>query len=127
MVQIVKEEAFDPVGYTRHSDNCTNQFKSRNTVRNLNDIQEEVSPNLKYGCFQFFEAHEGKNLSDCIGGIGKQAYARSSVRKRGSVDGAGDADNAADQPMVIAEQMKAGIEEGLSFVDGRVGNFSFFR
>ena len=126
-MEIIEEEVFPPTRWIRWSDQCAAQFRSRFVVENLLKTRERVSSKLTSVAFSYFESHEGKNLSDTIGGILKQAYARATGWISGPNDGVGNDGDSAHQPMVIADQIKERMMQGLTFVDGRVGSFAFLR
>ena len=127
--EIIKEELPDEEfeEWERKTDNAVSQFKSQFVVNNLLNVNEKVSPRLKNVSFNYFESHEGKNLSDTIGAIGKQAFNRAKNRTSILNDGVGSVEPDVDQDMVICNQVKDMILSGLTFEDGRVGDFAFFR
>ena len=108
--------------WIRKTDNAACQFKCQYVLNNLLKIRKKVSSSLESVRFDYFEANEGKNLSDTLGSIAKQAIERESLR---ASDGVGD--NSPDQRMVIAHELKRRLLAGLHFDDGQVGTFSFFK
>ena len=89
-------------------------------------MKDRVAEQLHDVSFCYFEAHEGKNLSDAIGGLVKQSFLHG-VRRTAD-DGFGSAAGNADQGETIAEQVKSRMLSGLSFnEEGKVGDFAFFR
>ena len=113
--------------WDRVTDNCASQFKSQFVVEKLLNVNQNVSPRLRNVQFNYFESHEGKNFSDTIGAIGKQAYTRAKSRASTQNDGVGVVDSDADQEMVICNQVKQLMLSGLNFEGGRLGHFAFFR
>ena len=109
---ISTEEAFSPVAYIRHSDQCAAQFRSQYSNFHLLHIRQNVSPQLETACFSYFKSHKGKNSSDTVGSLAKQAFFRASGCIGIGNDRVGNEES--DQEMAIAE-------------DGRVGGFLFFR
>ena len=96
------------------------QFKSQFVIANLLNIRRKVAASLKSARFCFFEAHEGKNLSDAIGSLAKQAISRETMTTlEGFAEGS---------MLTVAEEIKSRLLAGLNFnEDGKVGNFSFFK
>ena len=131
MLDIVEEETgFRPTLLNRWSDQCAGQFRSQNTNYNLLCTRERVCQQLLDVIWNYFESHEGKNTSDMLGGLCKQAYLaimRRLFNLLNAVDGVGVVDPDADQLMAIAEQVKERMLAGLNIVDGRLGTFSFFK
>ena len=117
---------FKPRRYIRWTDQCAGQFRSQFVVNNLFHIRD-ICPDLESATFKYFESHEGKNVSDLIGAMAKQSFARSISRSSNLLDGLGNNDDDADQEMVVAEQIKERMLSGLTFEDGKVGGFSFFQ
>ena len=78
-MEIMKERAgLDVVNWTRFSDNCAGQFKSRNTMGKLAQVEKNVMGE-KGGAtskisWEFLEANEAKNESDTLGGFVKVGY-----------------------------------------------------
>lgn len=71
--QIIRERIPHAIDYwIRWSDGCGGQFKSRFTMKKLEQSLEEF--NVKRSSWGCFEAHEGKNSSDSIGSIVKCAF-----------------------------------------------------
>ena len=74
MFQIVREKC--PINnWLRFSDACASQFRSRKVNAKLLDAPVDFQ--LQHVSFDYFEAHEGKNISDSIGSIVKCAFQRS--------------------------------------------------
>ena len=89
-------------------------------------MKDRVAEQLHDVSFCYFEAHEGKNLSDAIGGLVKQSFMRGVGRTAN--DGFGSAAGNADQGETIAEQIKSRMLSGLTFdQNGKVGDFAFFQ
>ena len=88
-------------------------------------VKSRVSPHLEFVKWLYTESYEGKGRSDGGGGLVKQTFAEVAARLGPLEDGVGG--EAADQAMAIAAQVRDRILAGLSFEDGRVGDFRFFR
>ena len=58
----------------RFTDTCSQQFRSRNTNADLRSLQSALGVNMI--TWHYFEANEGKNLSDSIGALTKSAFTR---------------------------------------------------
>ena len=92
------------LNWNRWSDNCSGQFKSRNTLGKLVGAAEAVLEEESYvDCnvvWEFLEANEAKNESDTIGGFSKTALRQAMLR---------------DPEILIrtAEEMVAVIQRGL--------------
>ena len=91
-------------------------------MNNLLNVQKNVSSSLESVDFCYFESNEGKNLSDTVGSLVKQAIARETLR---TTEGVGD--DSPDQRLAIAEELKRRVLAGLNIEDGKCGAFSFFR
>lgn len=75
MFQILDTKGVGPVKYwQRYSDACAAQFRSRKVNGKLLSARKEF--NLSEVSFEYFEANEGKNISDSIGSIVKCAFQR---------------------------------------------------
>ena len=108
--------------WKRLSDNAASQFKCQFVVNNLLNVQKNVSSSLESVDFCYFESNEGKNLSDTVGSLVKQAIARETLR---TTEGVGD--DSPDQRLAIAEELKRCVLAGLNIEDEKCGAFSFFR
>ena len=129
LFEIFTEECFPPLFWGRWSDQCPGQFRSRFVNDKLLHIRERIFALLQVVLFMYFESHEGKNLSDTLGGLVKQAYARAVGWTSNVADGLGSdgTAGAVDQLLAIMEQVRARMLAGLTFDNGKVGNFAFFR
>ena len=68
-----------PIKYwQRFSDACAAQFRSRKVNGKLLSVKKDF--NLDEVSFEYFEANEGKNISDSIGSIVKCAFQRGIVK-----------------------------------------------
>ena len=73
--EIIREKLGRPiVSWKRFSDGCDGRFRSRYTVTDF--MKACARFDLKQASFDYFEANEGKNVSDTIGSIVKCAYVR---------------------------------------------------
>ena len=127
-MEIFAEECFEPRCWARFLDQYPGQFRSRFVNDNLLHAPERIARLLQEIVFLYFESHEGKNSSDSLGALAKQADARAVARGCNILDGlrvegGGDADAMSR----ILEQVKARILSGMTFENGRVGNYAFFR
>jgi hypothetical protein len=113
MFDIFLEEGLSPQNWKRYSDGCPGQYKSKFVVWDLLMAPQILSKPLKHITYNFFESHEGKNLSDTIGSIAKTAFSRATWRTNAGLD--------------TIEDVKNRMEDGLNRVDGKVGKFAFFR
>ena len=118
---------FRPTSLFRWSDQCTAQFRSKFVLYCLLHYRERVASYVKDVAFFYFESHEGKNLSDTAGGLGKQAYDRVVGRTSIVEDGLGEAGDGDDPLARIVEQVIAKIRSGLTYDGDRVGDFVFFQ
>ena len=122
MQGLLEEECPDDVfeDWEKFTDQCACQFRCQFVTHNLLRVQENVSPHLRNVKFNYFESHEGKNFSDTIGALAKQALYRPMKWSSILSDGVGDVSPDADQEMVIAEQVKQMIISGMNYENGTV-------
>ena len=89
MFEIVREKLGRPIlNWKRFSDGCDGQFRSRFTVADLMKACERFD--LQQASFDFFEANEGKNISDTVGSIVKCGYVRAMHKHEQGVHNASD-------------------------------------
>ena len=74
MFEIVRSKIRNITNWKRFSDGCGQQFRSRFTVADL--IKAPSLYNCNQVSMDFYEANEGKNISDTIRSIVKCAYLR---------------------------------------------------
>ena len=75
MFEILRDKCPHPItNWLRYSDGCASQFRSRKVNANLLSAPQDF--NLQNVSFDYFEANEGKNISDSIGSIVKCAFQR---------------------------------------------------
>ena len=87
-VKILRDKGVLVKNVVRFSDSCASQYRSRYTnsdLRSLNDFLD-----VEHITWNYYEAHEGKNLSDTIGSIVKGAYKRAMVSNDVGVQCAND-------------------------------------
>ena len=84
--------------WTRFTDGCGAQFRSQYCNADLTNACDDLK--LKSASFHYFEANEGKNISDAVGSIAKCAFMRAVAR--GEVEGIRSASEVVD---IINENM----------------------
>ena len=73
--EVIREKINQPIyNWKQFSDGCAGQFRSRFTAASMFPMKEKLG--LENISFDFFEAHEGKSVSDTIGSIVKCAFLR---------------------------------------------------
>ena len=88
IITILREQGLIVNNIARFSDGCASQFKSRHCNSDLKSLNEDLS--VSQVTWHYFESHEGKNLSDTLGSIAKQAYKRGIKRENIGVQNASD-------------------------------------
>ena len=89
MFEIIREKLQRPIlNWKRLTDGCDGQFRSGFTLADLMKACERFQ--LQRASFDFFEAHEGKNVSDTIGSIVKCAFVRAMHKNEQGVHNASD-------------------------------------
>ena len=78
--------------WCRFTDGCGAQFRSQFCNRDLREAPVDLQ--LKSASFNYFEANEGKNISDAVGSIAKCAWMRAVSRK--AVEGVTNASEVVD-------------------------------
>ena len=79
MFKVIRDKVRDGICYwSRFTDGCGAQFKSKHTVAEL--MEAPIKFNLLQAGFHFFASHEGKNLSDTIGSHVKAALRRGMLK-----------------------------------------------
>lgn len=74
MFEIIRGKEIKIDNWERYSDSCTGQFRSRKCNAFLLNAPKTFK--LEKASFEYFEANEGKNVSDSIGSIVKCAFQR---------------------------------------------------
>ena len=81
MFEIIREKLGRPVtSWKRFSDGCDGQFQSRFGIVDLMEPCKRFS--LEHASYDYFEANEGKNISETIGPIIKCAYVCAMLRHK---------------------------------------------
>lgn len=89
MFQIIRQKCpGNIINWQRYSDGCASQFRSRKVNGKLLSCRKEF--NLNEVSYEYFEANEGKNISDSIGSIVKCAFQRGITKDSEGVRGASD-------------------------------------
>jgi hypothetical protein len=86
-VEIIRSLGFPVTNVSRMTDTCTGQFRSRHTNGHLRILPTKFNlPDSAVVTNLYFEAHEGKNISDTIGSICKIAFKRSMISEINAID-----------------------------------------
>ena len=69
---ILRNKGIDVKNISRLSDGCAAQFKSRHCNGDLRSLPQSLS--VKQLTWNYYESHEGKNLSDTLGSLVKHSF-----------------------------------------------------
>ena len=114
MFEILKEKLGRSFKYwKRFSDGCDGQFRSRYTVADLMKAPKRF--NCDIVSFDYFEANEGKNISDTIGSIIKCAYIRGMHKTERGVH------NVKDIIEIVKSELQSNMKNFSFFIVGEFG------
>ena len=117
MFQIIRRKCPGAVqNWVRFSDGCASQFRSRKVNADLLKSQKDFD--LNQVSFQYFEANEGKNISDSIGSIVKCAFQRGIMKRNEGIT------TAAEIVKIIRDEVKESTEKFTFFIIEKFEAFS---